>query len=205
MPKEIRSVPLVDFQAETESEEMRLRGYAAVFDQPTVLFTIGGIEYKEVIDRGAFDGCDMSKCCLKYNHESSVPVLSRVRGGRMKLGTDKYGLHFDSLLFNTQTSRDVFTLVKEGGLTECSFAFTLPDDGSGESYDKETHTRTILKIDTLWDCAVVDNPAYGGTSVSARDFFEAEAEKEKLESLERERLENARKRSVDILSLLLEV
>lgn len=204
--KEIRSVPLNDFKAENENNEMRLSGYAAVFGQPTILFVdSNGTEYKEVIDRHAFDECDVSKCCLKYNHESAVPVLSRVRGGKMELLTDDYGLKFDAKLFNTQTARDVFALVQEGGLTECSFAFTLPTDGSGESYDKATHTRTILKIDKLWDCAVVDNPAYDGTSVAARDFLKAEAEKDNLERLEREAAKAERERKIKILNLMLEV
>lgn len=203
--KEERIVQLKEFRAyTTESGEMRLSGYAAVFDQPTVLFKDdNGIEYKEVIDRNAFEGCDFSKCCLKYNHESSVPVLSRVRGNFMSLNIDDYGLFFDAKLFNTQTSRDIHTIVSEGGLTECSFAFSLAPDG--DAYDRNSHTRRITRIANLWDCAVVDNPAYGGTNVAARSFLEAEAEKDNLERLEREAAKAEHERKVKILNLMLEV
>lgn len=201
MAKEIRTVNLKEFRAYSDEDgKMRISGYAAVFEQPTVLFTdYDGQEFKEVIDRAAFDGCDFSKCCLKYNHESSVPVLSRVRGGFMNLGVDNYGLHFDSELFNTQTSRDIYEIVNVGGLTECSFAFTLDQDGF--EYDRKTRTRRITRIKYLWDCAIVDNPAYDGTSVAARDALKAEAERERLERYEREQ----REKQIKILKLMLEV
>lgn len=183
--KEERKVLLRDSSAIEEDGKMILEGYAAVFDQPTVLFKDErGTEYKEVIDRSAFDNADMSKCCLKYNHESCVPVLARTRGGSLELDVDDYGLKFRAELFNTSVARDVYELVKAGGIDECSFAFTIAPDGA--DYDKAERTRTIRNISHLWDCAVVDNPAYGGTSVSARSFLEAEAEKEVLENTRKE-------------------
>lgn len=183
--KDERKVELRNSTAIEEDGKMILEGYAAVFDQPTVLFTDErGNEYREVIDREAFASTDMSKCCLKYNHESSVPVLARVRGGSLQLSVDDYGLKFRAELFNTSVAKDVYELVKAGGIDECSFAFTIAPDGS--DYDRNTRTRSIRNIEYLWDCAVVDNPAYGGTSVSARSFLEAEAEKEILESIQRE-------------------
>lgn len=198
MPKEIRMAQVVEIRAEQENDEMILEGYAAVFDQPTVLFNDGTTEYKEVIDRNAFNLTDMKKCCLKYNHEQGVPVLARTRGGSLELDVDDYGLHFRAKLFNTQISRDVYEIVKAGGLTECSFAFTIAKDG--DEYDRKTHTRTIKAIDVLYDCAVVDNPAYGGTSVNARSFLEAEAEKETLEREQREHRIKLLKLKCEVLS-----
>ena len=165
-----------------DDNEMRLSGHAAVFNQPTVIFESAGVEFKEVIDRNAFDECDISACCLKYNHSDHIPILSRVRSGNLKITTDSIGLKFETTLFETQTSRDVYSLIKQGGLDSCSFAFTIQE----ESYNSETHTRTILKIDKLFDVSIVDFPAYEGTDVSARSYFEAEAEKLKaLESLQK--------------------
>ena len=198
--KQERIVELRELRAESsESEEMILEGYAAVFDNPTVLWKDeNGVEYKEIIDRNAFTTCNMKKCCLKYNHESGVPPLARVRGGSLELNIDDYGLHFWAKLFNTQSARDIYEIVKAGGIDECSFAFTVNKD----EYDRETHTRTIKSVDTLFDVAVVDNPAYSGTSVAAvRSFFEADAEKEKLESFERESRERQKRK----IKLLMEV
>ena len=58
------------------------------------------------------------------------------------------------------------------------------------SYDRETHTRTILKIKKLYDVSAVDFPAYNDTSLTAtRDFFSAEHAKEfkALEQVSRRR------------------
>ena len=57
-----------------------------------------------------------------------------------------------------------------------------------DSYDRETHTRTILKIKKLYDVSAVDFPAYNDTSIStARDFFSEEHAKEFKELEERRR------------------
>lgn len=157
-----------------EKNEMILEGYAATFDNPTCLYEYDGIQYNEIIDRGAFDGMDYKDCCLKYNHSDNVPILARTRGGSLELSVDDVGLFFRAKLFNTQTSRDVYELVKQGGLDKCSFAFTIKD----ESYNRDTRTRHIKKINRLFDVAIVDIPAYDSTSVSARSFFELEREKE---------------------------
>lgn len=162
---------------QNEENEMFLEGYAASFDEPTVLYKIGDTEYKEVIDRGAFDEMDSRDCCLKYNHSSNVPILARTRGGSLELSVDNRGLFFRAKLFNTQSAKDVYELVRAGALDKCSFAFTIKDD----EYDRKSNTRHIKRIDKLFDVAVVDIPAYDSTSVSARSFFELESEKEHLE------------------------
>lgn len=64
----LRALPLPE--DDTESGKMIIEGRAVVFDEVTVLFKIGDIEYKEVIKRGAFDGADISYCFLKYNHST---------------------------------------------------------------------------------------------------------------------------------------
>ena len=147
---------------------------------------------KEVIARGAFDNADMKDCCLKYNHSNDIPILARVRGGSLALSIDNIGLKWDANLFDTSVARDVYALVKGGGLDKCSFAFTVEE----EEYDRTTHTRTIKKIGKLFDVSIVDIPAYDDTDVSARDYFKSEDEKYK--TLERE---NQRKRAILKLSL----
>ena len=176
--KEKRSIELRNLH--TAEGSMHIEGYAAVFDSPVVLWKHEGKEYKETIARTAFDGTDMSDCCLKYNHSDSVPVLARVRGSSLKLSIDDKGLKFEADLFNTTAARDVYELIKQGGLDKCSFAFTVAED----NYDKISRLRTITKIDKLFDVSIVDIPAYNDTDVSARDYFKAEAEK--VKSLENE-------------------
>lgn len=172
---QLREVELRNATVEEKDGKMILEGYAVVFDKPTVLFRCGGVEYKEVIDAHAFDDTDTSDCCLKYNHGGML--LARTRGGSLELKKDNVGLYFRAELFDTTTSRDVYSVVKAGGLDKCSFAFRVKE----EKYNEETHTRTILKIEKLYDVAVVDVPAYNDTSVSARSLFEMEIENEQRE------------------------
>lgn len=185
MSKETRILSSnLEVRSNEEENSMILEGYAATFDNPTCLYEYDGVKYNEVIDRGAFDEMDSKDCCLKYNHSDNVPILARTRGGSLELIVDDIGLRFRAKLFNTQTSRDVYELVKQGGLDKCSFAFTIKED----SYDRESRTRHIRKINRLFDVAVVDIPAYDSTSVSARSFFELEREKEQ-KALEKVKLQ----------------
>ena len=182
-----RNSSLTGLTSEEKDNEMRLSGHAAVFNQPAVIYEYDGIEFKEEIDRNAFKEADISGCCLKYNHSEHIPILARVRSGNLKIEADSLGLRFEAVLFNTASARDVYELIKQGGLDSCSFAFTVKE----ESYNTDTKTRTILKIDKLFDISIVDFPAYDGTDVSARDYFKAEAEKikalESAQTLERKK------------------
>lgn len=155
---------------------MTVEGYALVFDAETVIWEHKGIEYKEVISRGALEKTSFRDCCLRYNHSSQVPILARTRGGSLALEINDTGLFFRANLFDTQASRDVFALVQGGALDKCSFAFLLAD--GGDNYDSRTRTRTIKNISRIVDCSIVDNPAYEQTSVSARDYFQAQQEAE---------------------------
>ncbi len=195
LPKTKRATD-IQLRMSEESNKLILEGYAAKFDTPTVLYKINGVEYKEIIDKGAFDNCDMKDCCLKYNHEASVPLLARTRGGSLKLSIDEVGLKFHAELVDTQVSRDVYALVQAGVLDKCSFAFTISEDG--DYFDKETLTRHLTKLDKLFDVAIVDIPAYEDTNVSARSFFELDYEKNKQECLQRA----TRKRKLKLKILL---
>lgn len=193
--KQLGYAELRNLNVSDENQDMRLAGTAAVYEIPTVLWECDGVEYKEIIERGAFDHADFSDCCLKYNHSNNIPILARTRGGSLVTNVDTTGLHFDAKLFNTTTSRDLYQIVKEKGLDKCSFAFTVKED----EYDRTTHTRKIKAIDKVFDISIVDIPAYADTDVSVRSkFLEAEAERDKKELLEND---IRRKRAILRLSL----
>jgi len=184
MDKQIRTAELRNANAEKQNDDMTLQGYAATFDTETVLFNIGGNDYKEIIARGAFDGANFKDCALKYNHGDVCMVLARTRGGSLSTSTDDFGLKFDAKLFNTTMAKDAHILVKEGGIDKCSFAFTIKE----ESYNAETRTWTVLKIDQVFDVSIVDLPAYDNTSVEARSLDGLERRKKQV--LERINLAN---------------
>lgn len=163
--KEIR---LVEMRA-VEGEEMIVEGYAAVFDSIT---DIG--YYKEVIDRNAFEGADMSDIVMKYNHEDSVLPMARTRGGTLTFEVDDHGLKIRARLVDTSVNKDIYTLIREGILSKMSFAFTV----KREEWNEDTDTRRILAFDKIFDVSVVDVPAYETTEIYARSKEEYEQEKE---------------------------
>ena len=150
---------LVDIRALEENEDMILEGYAVVFDSPATHYG-----YTEIIDRHAFDNCDMKDVCLKYNHENTYVIMARTRNKSLELMVDDIGLKIRAKLIDTASNRDIYKCVKEGLLDKMSFAFTTEK----EDYDYETDTRRVLAIDKLYDVSVVDVPFYDETYVIAR-------------------------------------
>jgi hypothetical protein len=174
------------FEVRAEPDGLTVEGYAAVFDTPEVMYEIDGIEYKEVVDRKAFASSQMADVVMNYNH-GGKPV-ARTKNGTLQLNLDDHGLKVRADLSSSRESRELFEEIKAGLIDKMSFAFTV----SGEQYDKSTRTRRITGIKRLYDVAAVDIPAYDSTSIMARSFFEAEAERERAEA--RNALELALKR-----------
>lgn len=168
-------------------EEMIVEGYAAKFDSPTVLYEIDGIKYSEVIKRGAFDGTEMVDVVMNFNHEGK-PV-ARTKNKTLRLTVDDIGLKIWADLSGTEEGRKLYDEIKGGYLDKMSFSFKVQKD----NYVRETRTREIEKFKRIFDVAVVDIPAYDTTNIQARSFFEAEAEKEAAEAVER------RKRKLKLL------
>ena len=180
--KEIRMVEM-----RASEEEMTVEGYAVVFDEVTDLGWI-----KEVIDRNAFDGADMSDIVMKYNHENSVLPMARTRGGSLTFEIDDHGMRIRAKLPDTSVNRDIYTLIRDGVLSKMSLAFTIKN----EEYDYETDTRKILAFDKIFDVSVVDVPAYESTEIYARTKEQYEEEKRKYEALKL-----AKKKALALLSL----
>lgn len=168
---------------EAEESQLTVSGYAAVVEQPTVICQIDGVDYFEVIDKDAFVGTDLSDVPFKYNHSDDFLVLARTRNKTLALTIDNKGLFIQANLAPVQAGKDLYGLIQRGDIDKMSFGFTVAQD----SYDSQTRTRRILKINKVWDVSAVDTPAYEGTfietdngaDISARDYFSAQAEMEK--------------------------
>lgn len=169
MEKAIKEVRLTEVRA-LENEEMVIEGYAVVFESPATHYG-----YTEIVDKNAFDICDMRDVCLKYNHNDSFLNLARTRNKSLQLMVDDKGLKIRANLIDTTQNRDIYKMVQAGLLDKMSFAFTV----SKEEWDYETDTRRILEIDKLFDVSVVDVPFYESTEVYARSKENYEEEKEK--------------------------
>ena len=174
------------FEIRAEPDGMIVEGYAAVFDAPEVMYEVDGIQYSEVLERGAFDGAQMQDVVLNFDH--SGKPLARTKSGTLRLSVDDHGLKAQADLSSTAESRSLYEEIKAGLIDKMSFAFTV----GKEMYDKATHTRSIQGIKRLYDVAAVTFPAYESTAIIARSFFEVEAERERAEA--RNALELALKR-----------
>lgn len=166
--KEIRKLD-IQFRAEdTEDGQMKIRGYASVFNSPETY------SYTEVIAPTAFDNADMSDVVLRYNHNDSFMVLARTRNKSLELNVDEKGLFMNATLQDDITEhRNIFNAIKSGLIDKQSFAFSVEED----EYDYETDTRTITRIGKVFDVSVVDQPFYNATDVQVArnksdDFLE---------------------------------
>jgi HK97 family phage prohead protease len=183
-----------NFTFET-NEEMKLRGIPIVFEQETVLYVIDGIEYKEIIDRNALKGARIDDVVLNVDHQGKP--AAKTKNGTLILDVRNNEVYMEADLTKNATGRELHEDVKNGFYDKMSFAFSVEAD----EYNRETHTRRITKIKRLYDVSCVTEPAYSQTSVSARSYFDAEAEKER-KALENAELHERRRKRLILLSRL---
>ncbi|MGO5094784.1 HK97 family phage prohead protease [Agathobaculum sp. LCP25S3_E8] len=176
---EVRALPQEGGDGQTRC---RVEGYAAVFDEETVLYEYDGIEYKEVIDRNAFSGAEMRDVVMNFNH-GGKPV-ARTKNGTLTLTVDTKGLHIAADLGGTEEGRRLYEEIRGGYIDRMSFAFTV----NKQEYDRAKHLRRITGFRRIFDVAAVDIPAYDGTSIAARSWAAAEAEHEHAEAEKRRKL-----------------
>ena len=166
---------LKEIRSDEGERQDYVHGVPVVFNTPTCLFEYEGVKFYEQIDRHAFDNCDMSDVIFNYNHGGRV--AARIRNNTLKLAINDVCMEMDAFLGGTEYGRNLLEDIRGGYIDKMSFAFVVAEDG--EEYDAATHTRTITRIKKLYDVSAVDIPAYDTTSISARDFFTEEYEKEK--------------------------
>lgn len=154
---------------------LRLEGRPIVYDQPTTINDPAGA-FTEIIRAGALDGADLSDARLLYNHDLNKVPLARTPK-TMQLISDPAGLRMVADLPDTPEAQSVYTAVKRGDLSGMSFAFKVPE--GGDSYDAKTRTRTIHRIEKVYEISVVPFPAYPQTSVEARSAMTERAEAER--------------------------
>ena len=154
-----------------------VEGYATTFDSPYLLYEIEGTKFYERIDAHALDGADMSDVIMQYDHEGRV--FARQSNGSLILMPDHKGLLIAADLGRTDLARGLYQDIQAGMITKMSWAFTVKTD----SYDRATHTRTILEIKKVYDVSAVSIPANGGTEISARSFAHRSYEAERQERL----------------------
>lgn len=172
--REYRMIQLPDIQFRAlEDEEFIVEGYATTWDDPYTLFEYDGIKYMEQIDRNALNSANMDDVIFLYNHEGMV--FARQSNGTLQLSINDRGLYIRADLSSTEASRQMYESIKAGLVTQMSWAFTIEED----SYNEKTHTRSILKVNKVYDVSAVSIPANPNTDISARSYWDGVIEEER--------------------------
>jgi len=166
---ERRTFTVKDVEArQAEDGTMRLRGYAAVFNDASV-----PLPFKETIAPGAFRKTlsETPDVRLLINHEG-LP-LARTKNGTLTLTEDERGLFMDAEIADTNEGRDLYKLVERGDVDQMSFAFRV----IRQKWNDDRSVRTLTEVSLAdGDVSVVTYPAYPTTSVEAREALRSAIE-----------------------------
>jgi hypothetical protein len=147
------SVSTSTIEARSDSDDMIIEGYAALYDNET---NIG--PFKETIARGAFDDVMQNDVRALLNHNPDF-ILGRSGAGTLELELDDTGLKYRVHLGEQQYAKDLYESVKRGDISQSSFAFTIAE----QSWSEDRTVRSVDKVATLLDVSPVTYPAYKDT------------------------------------------
>jgi len=170
-----------------------VEGFATTFNKPYELYEYDGVKYYETIDRHALDSADMSDVIMQYDHTGKV--MARQSNKSLILEANDVGLFVCADLRNSVASKELYQEIATGLVTRMSWAFIVQE----EAYNRETRTRTILKVKKVYDVSAVSIPANNDTEISARTYIDGVIEVEKRESQEQEKKLNLAKAKILIL------
>jgi len=157
-----------------------VEGYATTFTTPYVLWEWeDGTKFYECIDKDALNGADISDVIMLYNHEGRV--LARKRNNTLGIEPDSKGLFIYADMSQSDEAVNIHNDISKGLIDRMSWAFTILE----ESYDRETRTRTILRIKKVYDVSAVSIPANDDTDIAARSFAHRSYDAERQELLGR--------------------
>lgn len=190
-----RNYNIFDIMTRSQEDDngiKKIEGHPVVFEQTT---DIGGYFY-EVIDRGAFDECDLTDVLLFVNHNQNKIPLARSRrnngNSTMHLQIDNIGLFMsaDIDIDNNAEARALYSAIKRGDLDGMSFAFRIKEQ-EWLNLDTKMPTRRIKKFAKLYEVSAVNKPAYESTDINARDKDALENAKRELDSARSQELDNS--------------
>ena len=191
--KEVRTFNVSDIEVRNDDGKNVVVGYGAVFNSESN--DLGG--FVEYIAPGAFDGRLEDDVRFLINHDG-LP-LARTTNNTLRLSVDERGLRYEADMPETTLANDLITLLRNGTISQSSFAFTVEDDSWRNEDGK--NIRTINKVSRLYDVSSVTYPAYneaGSFALRSLETWQEEQEKNKLEeNLEKELLEN-KKEELDL-------
>jgi len=196
-----RNFEIMDFRtADGDDGSHYIEGHPAVYDQKTEI----GKWFYEVIERGAFDGCDFSDVIFSINHDLCKIPLARSRQSNgqstMQLRTDDRGLYVRAQLDTEHNAeaKAVYSAIKRADIDGMSFIFYVAQE-KWEDLDTDMPTRRIQQIKKVIEVSAVIFPAYAGTDIHARDQLTLEHARGAVEQARSQK--DKRKNEVELLRL----
>lgn len=162
-----------------------VEGLATTFDTPYMLYEFDGTQYFEVVDRNALNGADLSDVIMQYDHAGTVFARNKMGKGKppcLLVEPQESGLFIAADLGVIEEAKALYASIDSGLIYKMSWAFTVAED----AYDKDTHTRKILRIKKVYDVSAVSYPANADTEIAARSYFNGVIEAERRETLVRQ-------------------
>lgn len=153
----------------------KVSGYAIRFNEESV-----NMGFIETISPEAFSQelLDNSDVFALYNHDDEKVLARSIHGtGSLHLELREDGVWYEFDSPNTYIGDELLEHIKRGEIFASSFAFAVPQDGTGEIWkrdDDETIKRTITKVVWFRDVSPVFEPAYPTTSCSQRALNKVE-------------------------------
>jgi hypothetical protein len=157
------------------TSDYKVGGIAASYN--TQSQNLGG--FVEKIAPGAFSNSLAANAEVKalFNHNPDA-VMGRTKNGTLTLSDSPEGLRWECQLDKTNPQhQSIYASIKRGDIDECSFAFTVPENGdewdmnpkAAKDDDGEYCCLRTLRNVNLMDVSAVTYPAYNkGTAVGAR-------------------------------------
>lgn len=152
---------------ETDNESRGI-GHFLVFNQETELWP----GFREKVDPGALDGVMNDDVRVLVNHDSNL-IIARTKAGTAKLSKDEVGGVIEWTFPDTTAGRDLKENMRNGNIDGMSFGFTVKEDRLDRNKQTGEVTRTILKLERLYDASPVVFPAYTQTDTQLREVRSA--------------------------------
>ena len=184
--RELIAAPLTDIEireSNAGTDYFTLTGHAAVFG---AVADLGA--FQETLLPGSFrDAISSSVVHLLWNHDTNFPLASTdSTPPTLELSEDETGLRVWARIPKALSyAPDLRTLMETGIARGMSFAFTLPSDGSGDSWTRSENPsdvplRTISRVEALFDVSAVTRGAYSEPEFSMRSVLEGAIEDGRL-------------------------
>jgi len=174
--REMLCAPFTDIEVRQSGDPnlrdyFTLAGHAAVFGDTADLGS-----FRETIEPGSFArALETSTVHLVWNHNMDFPLAS-TDSGTLDLIEDETGLRvWARVPKQLSWANDLRTLMETGIATGMSFAFTLPEDGSGEVWTRGEDgkpERTITAVSELYDVSATPRGAYSAPQYSMRSIVD---------------------------------